>query len=89
MVIKAADKPVITTQPQSQTVNIGDSVTFSVEAEEASTGYKDFKTFLSGVAELDMVWIKPGTYAMGSPINELGRGSDETRTSVTITNGFG
>ena len=88
LVIKAADKPVIITQPQSQTVNIGDSVSFSVEAEEASTGYKDFKTFLSGVVELDMVWIKPGTYAMGSPINELGRGSDETRTSVTITNGF-
>lgn len=37
---------------------------------------------------LGMVWIKPGTFLMGSPASELGRGDDETQHSVTLTKGF-
>jgi sulfatase modifying factor 1 len=36
-----------------------------------------------------MVWIKPGTFMMGSPTNEVNRGEDESpQTQVTISQGF-
>ena len=48
------------------------------------------KTFtLSGGAEIEMVWIEPGTFMMGSPDSEPGRGSREgPQYEVTITQGF-
>ncbi len=37
----------------------------------------------------NMVWIPPGTFTMGSPATEAGRGSDEgPQTQVTLTRGF-
>ena len=36
-----------------------------------------------------LVWIQPGTFTMGSPINEVDRGSNESpQTQVTISKGF-
>jgi formylglycine-generating enzyme required for sulfatase activity len=35
-----------------------------------------------------MVWIRPGTFMMGSPGSEVNRGSYETRHEVTLTKGF-
>jgi formylglycine-generating enzyme required for sulfatase activity len=35
-----------------------------------------------------MVWIKPGTFTMGSPVDEWGRDSDETPHQVTLSKGF-
>ena len=37
---------------------------------------------------MDFVYIAPGTFMMGSPESEHGRGDDETQHEVTITNGF-
>jgi len=37
---------------------------------------------------LEMVWIKPGTFTMGSPMFELGREADETQHEVVLTEGF-
>ncbi|MAH26184.1 MAG: hypothetical protein CMI19_04440, partial [Opitutae bacterium] len=37
---------------------------------------------------MDMIFCPPGTFTMGSPANEAGRGSDETQHQVTLTNGF-
>jgi formylglycine-generating enzyme required for sulfatase activity len=49
----------------------------------------DTKTFdLGGGVKLDMVWISPGTFMMGSPDSESGRDSDETQRRVTLTKGF-
>ncbi len=47
-------------------------------------------------ASIDMIWCKPGTFLMGSPESEVGRGLDrkgkkkwdETRHKVTLTKGF-
>jgi formylglycine-generating enzyme required for sulfatase activity len=33
-------------------------------------------------------WIPPGTFVMGSPLDENGRDDDETQHSVTLTRGF-
>ncbi len=44
---------------------------------------------LSGDASLEMVWIEPGTFQMGSPSSEQGRYSDEGPVhDVTISQGF-
>ena len=84
--------PVITTQPQSQTVREGESVTFSVIAEsgnEGFTGGENFTTPISSSVNLDMIWIEPGTFTMGCPEDELGRFvSDQPQHSVTICDGF-
>jgi uncharacterized protein YjdB len=46
-------------------------------------------TVSEGMPEVDgMVWIKPGTYQMGSPTDEEDRGDDETQHWVTISQGF-
>ena len=35
-----------------------------------------------------MIWVEPGTFTMGSPTSEAGRGTDETETQVTLTQGL-
>ena len=40
-----------------------------------------------GVA-LDMNWINPGMFMMGSPEDELGAGGDETQHQVTLSKGY-
>ena len=43
---------------------------------------------LSDKVNLDMIWIEPGTFLMGSPENELGRYDDEAQHEVTLTQGY-
>jgi len=44
---------------------------------------------LPGGATMEMVWIEPGTFMMGSPMSEEGRNSDEgPQHQVTISQGF-
>ncbi|MBO4715993.1 MAG: formylglycine-generating enzyme family protein, partial [Verrucomicrobia bacterium] len=51
-------------------------------------GSKDFTIPLSNTVNLDLIWIEPGTFMMGSPENELGRFDDETQHQVTLTQGY-
>jgi formylglycine-generating enzyme required for sulfatase activity len=37
---------------------------------------------------LEMLWVKPGTFEMGSPSSEKDRQDDETPHAVTLTQGF-
>jgi formylglycine-generating enzyme required for sulfatase activity len=37
---------------------------------------------------LEMLWVKPGTFEMGSSSSEKDRDDDETRHTVTLTQGF-
>ncbi len=47
------------------------------------------KVGLPGNVTLDLVWIAPGVFNIGSPDSEEGRGGDEgPLTSVTLTKGF-
>ena len=39
-------------------------------------------------ANLEMIWVEPGTFMMGSPPTEEGRADDETQQEVTLTKGF-
>ena len=43
---------------------------------------------LNDTVNLDMIWIEPGTFIMGSPEDELGRGLSEIQHEVTLTKGY-
>ena len=50
---------------------------------------EDISVTLPGGAKLEMVWIQPGRFLMGSPVSESGRDDHEgPRHEVTITKGF-
>ncbi len=50
---------------------------------------KNFTIQLSDTVSLDMIWIEPGTFMMGSPEDELGRDPEkETLHEVTLTTGY-
>jgi len=48
----------------------------------------NYATDLNSTVSLEMIWVEPGTFTMGSPESESGRSSDETQHEVTLTNGF-
>ncbi|MBT3467744.1 MAG: SUMF1/EgtB/PvdO family nonheme iron enzyme, partial [Opitutae bacterium] len=41
-----------------------------------------------GGSGLEMLWVDPGTFLMGSPASEQGRYPDETQHEVTLTQGY-
>ena len=44
---------------------------------------------LNASVKLEMLWVEPGTFTMGSPTTEAGRQSDrEDEHNVTLTKGF-
>jgi formylglycine-generating enzyme len=43
---------------------------------------------LNSTVNLEMIWVEPGTFTMGSPTTEAGRRTDETEHNVTLTKGF-
>ena len=51
------------------------------------SNYKKIETWTNDFGMI-FVLIKPGTFIMGSPEGELGRGSDEVQHSVTLTQAF-
>ena len=43
---------------------------------------------LNSTVSLEMIWVEPGTFTMGSPESEAGRSTNETQHEVTLSNGF-
>ena len=43
---------------------------------------------VQSASNLEMIWVEPGTFTMGSPTSETGRTTDETEHNVTLTKGF-
>ncbi len=62
---------------------------FALTGETSDQVIQKEKAFaLLGGAELEMVWIEPGTFMMGSPESENGREDNEIQHKVTISEGF-
>ena len=67
---------------------------FAANGKEAYTDDVNFTLgetimVLPGGATMEMVWIKPGTFLMGSPEDEPGRENDEgPQHEVTVSRGF-
>jgi formylglycine-generating enzyme required for sulfatase activity len=58
----------------TRTVNVGTPATYASD--------------LNSSVALEMIWVDPGTFTMGSPTTEAGRSSNETQHNVTLTQGF-
>ena len=58
------------------------------ESEHPSFEGDDITISLSDTVNLNLAWIKPGTFIMGSQEKELGRRDDETQHEVTLTQGY-
>ena len=43
---------------------------------------------VDSAANLEMLWVEPGTFTLGSPETEPGRSDNETQREVTLTKGF-
>ncbi|MBO4545877.1 MAG: SUMF1/EgtB/PvdO family nonheme iron enzyme, partial [Verrucomicrobia bacterium] len=61
----------------------------------SKTGFRVALTFsknmtipLSGDVDLDMIWVEPGNFTMGSYESEDGRDEDENEHRVTLTEGY-
>jgi len=60
-----------------------------VQDKGMGTNTGDVRTIdLGGGVLLDLVWIAPGIYMMGSPAGEFGRAKDEQQHQVAISKGF-
>jgi formylglycine-generating enzyme required for sulfatase activity len=60
------------------------NATRTVHVGQASTHNAD----LNATVQLQMLWVEPGTFTMGSPTTEAGRITNETEHNVTLTKGF-
>ena len=58
--------------------------TVNIVEGQASTHTADLNASVS----LEMIWVEPGTFTMGSPTSEAGRSTNETQHEVTLTQGF-
>ncbi|MBR5606378.1 MAG: SUMF1/EgtB/PvdO family nonheme iron enzyme, partial [Verrucomicrobia bacterium] len=52
------------------------------------TESNDITIPLSDKVNLNLIWINPGTFTMGSPSDELGRWDDEVQHQVTLTQNY-
>jgi sulfatase modifying factor 1 len=53
-----------------------------------STSAVEGKPFAIADLSMDMLWVKPGSFEMGSPLSEKDRQDRETPHSVTLTEGY-
>jgi len=53
-----------------------------------SAGLRSVPIDLNASVALEMIWVEPGTFTMGSPTSEAGRSTNETQHEVTLTQGF-
>ncbi|MEE8397722.1 MAG: SUMF1/EgtB/PvdO family nonheme iron enzyme [Desulfobacterales bacterium] len=77
---EAAWKTLVAKYPQAKGIAVGDT-----ERLMRAAVYGPKKVNSIG---MEFVLIPPGTFAMGSPADEIGRYSDERHHRVTLTNGF-
>ena len=76
-------------------LRLADRVSDSPSARYSSSGFRLAYMFtgkhsvdLNTSVQLDMLWVEPGTFTMGSPTTEVGRESSETVHNVILTKGF-
>ena len=60
------------------------NATRTVNVGQASTHNAD----LNATVQLQMLWVEPGTFTMGSPTTETGRATMRTEHNVSLTKGF-
>ena len=69
------------------TIEMQRAYTVKVTKTGGQTGPSETEAFTNTIG-MRFVYIEPGSYTMGSPLDELGRYSDETQRHVTLTQGY-
>jgi formylglycine-generating enzyme required for sulfatase activity len=71
-------------------VGCGNEAQNEAVQDEASFAVKPGENFTIPKLELEMLWVEPGTFTMGSPTTEAGRigGGLETEHQITLAHGF-
>ena len=59
-----------------------------VELETLKDGLGFKNHVVPSAANLEMIWVEPGSFMMGSPATEEGRNENERQHQVTLTKGF-
>ena len=79
-----------TTGVYTLTYSVSDNTSNEVNATRTVTvGMASTHTAdLNASVQMEMLWVEPGTFTMGSPTTEAGRGTNETEHNVTLTKGF-
>ena len=80
----AVDKP---SPINDQKVEIEDTDSKPTGNDVSEYGSKP-NYFVKSALDLEMIWVEPGTFMMGSPESETGRYDNETQHEVTLTKGF-
>jgi formylglycine-generating enzyme required for sulfatase activity len=83
-----ASKDGYETSQQWVSVEAGQDRYVSVKLEKTSAASASAGDRIQNALGMEFVYIPPGTFMMGSPSSEPGRGSDETRHQVTLTRGY-
>jgi formylglycine-generating enzyme required for sulfatase activity len=76
--LRSASRHVI--NPDTRNFHIGFRVGFQFTGKHTAD--------LNASVQLQMLWVEPGTFTMGSPTSEAGRSTNETEHNVTLTKGF-
>lgn len=65
------------------------SATLTLDINTSKVGSPFGDTFyVKSAGEMELLWVQPGTFIMGSPDDEANRADDETQRNVSISNGF-
>ena len=89
--MKIVLKPLMAAAAVSAMLAVGcgeEEETTKVVEEDTATSEAIAKTFTITDLSMEMLWVKPGTFEMGSPSSEEDREDDETLHTVTLTQGF-
>ena len=70
------------------TYSVADAAGNTATANRTVTVVGSRTVDLNATVAMDMIWCPPGTFTMGSPTTEVGRGTNETEHNVSLTKGF-
>ncbi|MEC8043982.1 MAG: SUMF1/EgtB/PvdO family nonheme iron enzyme [Verrucomicrobiota bacterium] len=77
-----------TTGVYTLTYSVFDGASNEANATRTVNVRKTHSVDLNSSINMEMLWVEPGTFTMGSPTNEVGRDANETEHNVTLTQGF-
>ena len=62
----------------------------ALSADEVSLLYREESPnhFVDSAKDMEMIWVEPGSFTMGSDLSEAGRYDNETEHNVSLTKGF-
>lgn len=89
--VPASAEPVFTVMPESEPVAYDAKPSLPADGEDLETPIvaAEFgRDWIVPVAGVDLVWLEPGSFVMGSPEGEQGRSAVERQHQVTLTQGF-